>query len=95
MSANWYPLRYENTPQFRRDMAMPSIASWLFLFVFGGTVATLWPFLGLFVQVLLIFRCLILFEPFKSYGGQRVYDWNKAVFGLFAAVSVVLILFVL
>ena len=31
LCGNWYPARYENTPRFRRDLALSSITAWLFL----------------------------------------------------------------
>ena len=95
MSGSWFPKNYENTPEFRRDLALPAITSWLFLFGLAAAAATIWFFLTGLVQILLIFRCLVPLEPFKTYGGQRVYDWNKGVFIVFAAVSVVLVFVVL
>jgi len=90
MVAGWYPAKYEKTAQFRRDMALPAMASWLFLLGIA-TAAAIVPalsFLSGLIAVLLLFRCMIIFEPFKTYGGQRIYDWNKAVFFVFAALSV-------
>ena len=84
MSANWYPERYENTPQFRRDIAMPSIFSWVFLIALGLA----WSAAAPLVSVLLIFRCMIFAEPMKSYGGLRVYEWNKGLFWVLVAASV-------
>jgi len=95
MSANWYPQTYENTPQFRRDIALPAVASWLFLFALAAAAATVFPFLSGLIQILLIFRCMIFAEPFKSYGGQRIYDWNKAVFAVFVAISAALVFLIL
>ena len=89
MSANWYPEEYENTPQFRRDIAMPAVFSWVFLLAIG----LIWSAAMPLVSVLLIFRCLVFVEPMKSYGGLRVYDWNKGVFALLAAASLGIVLF--
>jgi len=89
MGANWYPNEYENSEQFRRDLALPAIFSWVFLLALG----VLWSATAPLVQILLIFRCMIFAEPMKSYGGQRVYDWNKLVFAGLVALSAAFALF--
>jgi len=90
MGASWFPKTYENTPQFRRDLAMPALFSWVFLIAVGFAAATVFPFLARLVQVLLIFRCMIVIETFKTYGGQRVYNWNKSIFMVLTAISLTL-----
>jgi len=32
----------------------------------------------------------MVIETFKTYGGKRIYDWNKSVFMVFAAISLTL-----
>ncbi|MCL2616109.1 MAG: GNAT family N-acetyltransferase [Defluviitaleaceae bacterium] len=93
---NWYPTHYENTPEFRRDLAVCSMAGWAFLLgvlgaalILGGSV----PFLryaAILANMLIIFRCMA-YSPISAYGGGRVLDWNKAVFGAFVAVSIAVI----
>jgi len=88
MIGNWYPHEYENTPEFRRDMAIVSIASWLFLFAIG----VVWPPTVGLVSILLIYRCIFFIgDPLKSYGGQRVYDWSRGAFALIMAISVLFV----
>ena len=87
----WYPDRYENTPRFQRDLAVVSMAGWLFLLPFAA-LPLLAPDPGLFLAyvsafatVLLVFRCL----PFSigALGGERVFNWSKVVWALQVAVS--------
>jgi len=91
---NWYPVKYENTPKFRRTMAFNSILVWLFLL---GIMIS-----NMFVNSLilegmqnisaffLLYRCIPI-HPFSSYGSERVYNWNKAVFGIFAIASILFV----
>ena len=89
--ASWYPDHYENTPRFRRDLAVTSMAGWLFLLPFAAItlfVSAPDPFLAYasaFATILLMIRCL----PFSigALGGERVFHWNKVVWGLQVVVT--------
>jgi len=94
MIGNWYPIKYENTPKFRRDLAFNSILTWLFLFGvvisvrFTGNLVL--AGMGQIAVLFLVFRCIPI-VPFSSYGSGRVYEWNKVVFALFAIVSLLFV----
>ena len=94
MIGNWYPLKYENTPKFRRDLAFNSILIWLFLLCVvistRFTDSLILAGMGQLAVVLLIFRCIPII-PFSSYGSGRVYEWNKIVFALFAIASLLFV----
>jgi len=98
MCGNWYPARYENTPRFRRDLALNSICSWLFLLAIyfaGFWLLGAYRVLTYAVQlsgILLILRCIPV-PPFGPYGGWRVFRWNKAIFVLLAIPSIVVFIF--
>lgn len=94
----WYPLRYENTSVFRRDMAINVIVVWIFLL--GIVVASVFvdnfpqylklaPFLA---SVLLVLKCLPI-PVFESTGFGRVFKWNKIVFLLLATASILFVYF--
>jgi len=94
MIANWYPDHYENTPQFKRDLALNSILVWILLLALS---ASRWFVNGEILNgargvasVLLIFKCLP-FMPMSSHGSGRVFAWNKPVFFMLAIVSVLLV----
>ncbi|MCL2199663.1 MAG: GNAT family N-acetyltransferase [Defluviitaleaceae bacterium] len=94
MIGGWYPDKYENTPTFKRDMAINSILIWLFLIAvvvgsrFVNNVVLM--VMSHVAVVYLIFRCIPVL-PFSSYGAGRVLQWNKIVFLAFAVVSVLLV----
>lgn len=96
---NWYPHKYENSPHFKRDMAINAIFVWAYLLALSAITIitdTFTPFLtyvSYIASILLIIRC-IPFDPATSYGGGRVFQWNKLVYGIFAAASVSIIVLV-
>ena len=90
---SWYPDRYENTPEFRRDLALPGVTSWVFLLGLAfagpltGEASPFWGYASGLVAVLLVLRCLPV-SVLGSNGFARVYGWNKAVYAALAAASV-------
>ena len=92
---NWYPLQYENTKSFRKDMGITALCEWLFLliitlisYVFGAE----YLFLAYTYQIgsiLLLYRILALY-PFESFGGRRVYDWNKKIYLAMSIVTIII-----
>ncbi|WP_343209618.1 GNAT family N-acetyltransferase [Anaerolentibacter hominis] len=96
MIGNWYPKRYEKTISFRRDMGLCALAEWLTVLLLTAV-----PYLagldGPYFEALTQFGCIFLiyrilaFYPFESFGGRRVLNWNKGIYGIMAAVSAVLI----
>ena len=95
MVGSWYPSHYENTREFRRDMAATSVASWVFLLgIYAyATFVDSSAFMSACAQistVWLVARCVPV-EPFGPFGGARVLGWNKTVFGLLAAASLMLV----
>jgi len=91
IGGGFYPEKYENTPKFRRDMAITAILPWLFLLA----LMPLFQIFGLnqiIVVVLLIFRCI----PWVSVnmGTSRIFHWNKVLWLAMALTTVaVLVLF--
>ncbi|MCL2592880.1 MAG: hypothetical protein FWD82_05895, partial [Defluviitaleaceae bacterium] len=89
---NWYPIHYENTSKFKRDMAMNVISVWLFLLcllIMGKNIEYIPMFLKFvpdIVAVFIILKCLPL-PVFESGGFGRVFKWNKIAFGLLAIAS--------
>ena len=85
MVGNWYPVHYEKTREFRRDMGMVALSDWLFMLAvtaiaaFGGMPHATVQFAGQIGAIFLIYR-MIPFYPFESYGGRRVLSWSKWVY---------------
>lgn len=92
MVGNWYPRDYEKTAAFRRDMGRAALAEWaglLLAFVALAAVRPGGPFFQYAAQVcgmFLIYRLMPLY-PFESYGGGRVFRWNRWVFAVMAAAT--------
>jgi GNAT superfamily N-acetyltransferase len=90
---NWYPHKYENSKHFRKDMAINAIFVWVYLLILSAiTIITsnsmsFLTYVSYIASILLILRC-IPFDPATSYGGGRVFQWNKFVYGVLAAASV-------
>lgn len=93
MIGNWYPDLYENSDSFRKDMGVQSLIGWFFVLVlflfslFASGQHILFEYLKNISSVFLLYRVLA-FYPFESFGGGRVYRWNKGIYFLLAAVSI-------
>lgn len=93
MVGNWYPDTYENTSRHRKELAINSIIVWLYLLIISVAPAfinapiSIFRYASGFASALIIFRCIPII-PFESYGGGRVFSWNKIVFFLLAAISI-------
>lgn len=92
MVGNWYPVTYENTGSFRRDMGIQALTGWLFVLVLSAlSLVTdsqhlLIAYLSQIGSALLLYRVLAVY-PFESFGGGRVYRWHKGIYVMMAAVS--------
>ena len=90
LCGNWYPAQYENTPRFRRDLALSSICTWIFLLAVTASSfflsAPIFAYTAGIAFILLVLRCIPV-PPFGPYGGWRVFRWNKIVFALLAAAT--------
>ena len=87
MNGNWYPDKYENTPDFRRDMAIPEIIKW--------AVFSLAALLGFFRDPIFeerfsdyLLLSYIYYHPLvsvRSFGRGRIYRFSRLLW-LFTAV---------
>lgn len=90
---NWYPERYENTQDFRRDMGINALAGWVYVLVLSlipllGIGQSLFlRYIGQFGALLLLYRVLALY-PFEAFGGMRVFRWSRRLYILMAVCSV-------
>lgn len=96
MNANWYPETYENTKEFRKKLAKPELLKWA-IFVVVPFVSSLWaehPYwsiLSRLASFFLIFMMIPVY-PFESFGGGRVYRYDKKIWLLTAMVSIITII---
>lgn len=99
MVGRWYLDDPQSTKVCRRAMGVQATIEWaglLLIFCLGGFLLKDNPYVfqcASLVANLLVFR-LIPFSPFGSFGGARVWNWNKAAFAGIAAVTLAIILIV-
>ena len=84
MNGNWYPDKYENTPDFRRDMAIPEIIKWAVfslaaLLGFSGI-----PYLRSVSQIICYYLIFIIIPlyPFEALGAGRIYRFSRLLLSL-------------
>ncbi|MGL4106815.1 GNAT family N-acetyltransferase [Clostridium sp. LP20] len=94
---NWYPESYENTKEFKRDMGIPALLEWIFLLVILVGSKIIMPqhilvkYLSQIASTFIMYRILAIY-PFESFGGGRVYRWNKLLYLMMSIISVILIM---
>lgn len=92
LTGNWYPVTYEKSESFRRDMGLQALTGWIFILAISFLSMVmeerhlLFRYLNQISSLFLMYR-IFAFYPFESYGGGRVFHWNKAVYGGFALIS--------
>ncbi len=92
MIGNWYPLRYENTKAFRKNMGIAALSEWIF--VLAATILSVFlqehhnyfNYLASIGSMLLVYRIIALY-PFESFGGYRILKWNKAIYAVLVLIS--------
>lgn len=97
MIGNWYPAKYENTDAFRKAAGITALCEWCFMLVL--TISAImfqssFTFLPLFIslgKVYLLYYILAVY-PFESYGGRRIYLWNKGIYTILAMLSAFVII---
>lgn len=96
MIGNWYPKTYEKSPKFVSDLGRTALVGWAALILLNAMTSFLVSdslyvkFIYQISMYLLIYRS-IPFYPFESYGGARVYKWNKGIYGLMLVCSLSLV----
>jgi GNAT superfamily N-acetyltransferase len=93
MIGNWYPVEYEKTKEFRRDMGIQSLTNWLGYLVLALAAGILSPYsqfckLAFIISSVLMSFRILAFYPFSVFGGTRVLHWNKIVYGVTALLSI-------
>lgn len=95
MAGNWYPESYHNSDEFRRDMGIQALTGWIFVIAltlcsaFMNEKHIFLRYLNQMGKIFLLYR-VFAFYPFESFGGGRVYRWNRGIYFLMAALSLAL-----
>lgn len=91
-----FPKQYNHTDKLKRQMAIEALVEWtgaLLLVVAGVYLkdeGRIWDFIRIFGKGLLLYRSIPIY-PFESYGGGRIWGYNKALSILLLVVSFVLL----
>jgi L-amino acid N-acyltransferase YncA len=85
MVGNWYPEIYSKAQPFRKAMGTVALAQWKVMFLISlisYTSIASHTFFKLFSQLAmaLAIYSVIPFYPFDSFGGKRLYKWNKGIY---------------
>lgn len=97
MLGNWYPQKYEKTKMFYKDMGITALTGWISLLTlvgilaFGGIHHSFARYVWQIGAILLFYR-IIPFYPFESFGGRRVYDWNKWIYAVMTIITLAVII---
>lgn len=98
LGGNWYPKKYENSNEFRKDMGLNAAASWIILLtiVFSANFLVMKSSFNFYLDqigtMLLLCRVVAIY-PLASFGGGRVFIWNKAVYLILSLLSVLLMIY--
>ncbi|OPL07774.1 MAG: hypothetical protein AVO33_03850 [delta proteobacterium ML8_F1] len=94
LCGNWYPKVYSKSETFKQTLGLASLGQWLSLYMvilLNAFVFQQSDFLNLvtFLASFLMVLSLIPFNPVASFGGKRLYDWNKVTYGFVVVLSIV------
>lgn len=98
MCGGWYPPSYEKGSGVKKELGMVEMSEWIFLLLVTaasvrlGAVGMIFYDAAWIGGILLLYRILAVY-PFEGFGGRRVYEWNRAVYGILTALSL-LVMFV-
>lgn len=93
MIGNWYPSDYDNTKEFKKSLGIPALLEWIFHIFTVILSLMLYQTHSFFRStaslgmVFLLYRIIAVY-PFESFGGRRVFCWNKIIYAVLAIASV-------
>ncbi len=93
---SWYPEKYEKSSEFKRDMAIVSLATWVLSILFILVMVLLGESRNLItitLKVLMVIRIVTVY-PTSAFGAMRVFNWNKIVYAVLLVLSVAVLMFV-
>lgn len=97
ISGNWYPKTYRRGPEFKRALGLTALFQWLSLLLIILLMRT--PLADIeFIDVMASVAAMLMvvsvvpFYPLASFGGKRIFDWNKGLYMVVLAVSIYLVL---
>jgi len=98
ISGNWYPRIYRKETGFNRSLGLTALAQWISLFFIVMINRTLLGDIKIIdsmamMSVILMIISIIPLYPVATFGGKRIYDWNKWIFGIVVLFTIVTVYF--
>lgn len=93
ISGNWYPRVYRKDSGFKQSLGLTALTQWMSLFVIVLLNNTLLGDNKFYesmasMSLLLMIISVIPLYPLASFGGKRLFDWNKWLYILVALITV-------
>lgn len=90
MNANWYPVTYRNTDEFRRKLAVPELVKWVIFLFLPWLSFTTNSYLNALASLSCVFLVFLMipFYPFETYGAGRIYRYKKGLWLLTAVITI-------
>lgn len=90
MNANWYPVSYRDTDEFRRKLALPELVKWAFFLFLPLLAFTTNIYLNALASLSCVFLVFLIlpFYPFETYGAGRIYRYKKGLWFMTAVITI-------
>ena len=97
ISGNWYPSEYRRDQAFRSALGKTALLQWISVFLLvliGRTSLANIEFVDAVVTLgcILLAISVIPFYPMASFGGERIFNWNKWIYGIVVLITILEIL---
>lgn len=96
ISGNWYPEIYRKEPDFNRSLGLTAFAQWFSLITIILIIKTQFDqtqFLGTMAEMsaFIMMISIVPFYPLASFGGKRIFEWNKWIYIIVVLISFIII----
>lgn len=90
MNINWYPLKYEDSEEFRRKLAIPEIIKWCIFILLPFLSFTQNDYLRVVAEISCYYLVLMIlpFYPCEALGAGRIYRYSRKLWMLSAVVTI-------
>lgn len=96
LNLNWYPDKYQNTPSFKRRLALPEVVKWGIFLTLPLLDNTTSPYLKTVAAISWNYLLLMAIPiyPFEPLGAGRIYRYNKLIWLLTVVITVMAMVFI-
>lgn len=99
MIGRWYPEKYSLEKSARRELCISALLEWDGLILAGvllgrlAPVQAYWKAVAMVVDMMLIYRMIPTY-PYSEFGGNRVWKYNKILYGIHVLMTGVLLYYI-